>query len=235
MFFCRWSSGLDILSKMYIIWPMFTLTATKRDVFGKALASAREEGRMPVVVYSAGKESESFFVITKEFKKVLSGAGESTMVSLDGDAKGKDILIHDVSYDPVSGEPIHADLLVIDKSKKIKVDVPLVFEGVAPAVKELSGVLVRVLHEVEVEALPANLPHDIKVDISSLVSLDSQILVSDLKLPAGVTMETDGEEVVAAISEAGEEVKEGDAAADLSAIEVKEKGKKEEETESAAD
>lgn len=219
---------------MYIIWPMFTLTATKRETFGKDLAGARKDGQMPVVVYGAGKEAETFFVITKEFKKVLSGAGESTLVSLTGDAGGKDVLIHDVAYGPVSGEPVHADFLAVDKSKKIKVDVPLVFEGVSAAVKDLGGVLVKVLHEVEVEALPANLPHDIKVDISSLTTLDSQILVSDLKLPTGVSMETDGEEVVAAISVAGEEVKEEEAPVDLSAIEVEKKGKTEEEGEETA-
>jgi large subunit ribosomal protein L25 len=213
---------------------MFKLTAIKRDVFGKDLADSRAAGQMPVVVYGAGQAAESFSVSTKDFKKVLVGAGESTLVTLEGDAKGKDVLIHAVAYAPVSGEPIHADLYLVDKTKKISVHVPLVFEGVSPAVKELGGALIKVLHELEVEALPADLPHDLKVDISILTTLDSQIHASDIAMPKGVVLISEPEEVVASITEAGEEVKEEDATVDLSTIEVEEKGKKEDDTETAA-
>jgi large subunit ribosomal protein L25 len=105
---------------------------------------------------------------------------------------------------------------------------PLVFEGVAPAIKELAGTLTKVLHEVEIEAKPADLPHELTVSIDSLVDFDAKVVAKDIKLPAGVTLITDPEEVVALVSEVKEEVEA--APVDLSAIEISvEKGKKEEE------
>ena len=207
---------------------MITLEAKKREVFGKKLKSSREEGNMPVVVYGSKEEAASFFVNAKAFKKVLKEAGESTVVSLKTGTTSKDVLIHDVAYHPVSDEPLHADLFIIDKDKKLTVSIPLIFEGVAPAIKELGGLLVKVLHELEVEALPKDLPHDIKVDITSLKDLESQITIADLKIPAGVEATAGLESVVAAISVAEEEEEEvKPEAPDLESIEVEKKGKEE--------
>ncbi|MFA6416489.1 MAG: 50S ribosomal protein L25 [Candidatus Paceibacterota bacterium] len=208
---------------------MITLMAEARETLGKELAADRAAGRLPVVIYGGKEAARSLFVDTKEFKKVLAKAGESTLVTvMIGDEK-KDVLIHEVAHNPISGEVVHADLLVVDTKKPIKVHVPFIFEGVAPAVKELGGALVKVMHEIEVEALPKDLPHDIVIDVSVLNTLDAQIHVSDLKLPHGVTTEADPEEVIASITEAGEEVVVEEGPADLSAIEVEKKGKTEEE------
>jgi large subunit ribosomal protein L25 len=138
-------------------------------------------------------------------------------------------LIHDIQVNPITDEPIHADFLVIDINKAIKVNIPVEFEGVSNAVKGGLGTLVKVLHEIEIEALPKDLPHNLVVDISKLETVDDQILVSDIVLPKGVTMITPTEEVVASIALQKEEVEES-APIDLSAIEVEKKGKKEEET-----
>ena len=183
---------------------------------------------MPVIVYGSKEESKPFFVNAKAFKKVLKEAGESTVVTLKTGTTSKDVLIHDVAYHPVSDEPLHADLFIIDKDKKLTVSIPLIFEGVAPAIKELGGLLVKVLHELEVEALPKDLPHDIKVDITSLKDLESQITIADLKIPAGVEATAGLESVVAAIS-VSEEEEEGvkPEATDLESIEVEKKGKEE--------
>ncbi len=156
------------------------------------------------------------------------------MVAVKTDANTYETLIHDVAYNPVSGEPIHADFYVVDQTKTIQVPVHLEYVGEAPAEKA-GGVLVKVLHELEVEALPKNLPHEIEVDLSVLVNIDSQILVQDLKLPAGVTAVNEPEAVVAAMSEAKEEPEESAAPVDLSAIEVEKKGKTEEEGEASAE
>jgi len=145
------------------------------------------------------------------------------------EGKGHDVLIHEVQYHPIKGQPIHVDFYVVQKDKKIEVDVPLVFEGVAPAVKELGGNLVKVMHELPIEVLPKDLPHDIKVDVSGLATFESQILVKDIKLPSGVTVLAELEEVVVSISKAGEEVVVEEAPIDLSQIEVEKKGKQEEE------
>lgn len=210
---------------------MLTLQAERRETFGKDLVAGRASGRLPAVIYGGKEAPESLWLDLKDFNKVLSSAGESTLVTVQTGADKKEVLIHEVVKHPVSGQTIHVDLYAVDTKKPIRVSIPLVFEGVAPAIKDFGGALVKVLHELEVEALPKDLPHDFIVDISSLIALDSQIHVSDLKLPAGVTMISEADEVIASITEAGEEVKEEEAPVDISAIEVEKKGKTEEEAE----
>ncbi len=208
------------------------LQAEKRTIFGKALQESRQNGKLPVIIYGTKEKAAPYFVETKAFKKLLSEGGESSVITLKSDTETKDILIHDVSYHPLSGEPLHADLLVIEKNKPIKVHVPFEFEGEAPAEKSLGGAVIKVMHELEIEALPKDLPQHITIDLSVLESLDSRITVADLKLPAGVTAVAGPEEVIVSVTEAGEEVKEEEGPIDLSAIELTEKkGKKEEEGE----
>lgn len=214
---------------------MFSLTLEKRDIFGKKLNALRKEGKLPVTIYGPKEKAASYFVPLMPFKKVYQGAGESSIVTLVVEGDEKDALIHDVSTHPVTGEPLHADFYVIEKGKKVQVKVPLEFEGVSPAVKTLGGVLVKVLHEVEIEAMPRNLPHNLVADISKLNTFEDQILVKDITLPEGVTLIADPEEVVALVSEPKEEKLEEETPVDLSQIEMSvEKGKKEEETPEAA-
>ncbi|MFZ3015691.1 MAG: 50S ribosomal protein L25 [Minisyncoccia bacterium] len=207
---------------------MLTLNAKNRDI-NKNLEEIRKGGELPAVFYGAGKDSTSISVSKSDFKKIWEKAGESSTVKISTENGDVDVLIHEVQVDPVTSEPVHVDFLVIDMKKKITVNVSVVFEGISEAVKSGLGTLVKVLHEVEIEALPADLPHNLVADISKLATLDSQILVSDLKLPQGVAMITKGTEVVASIAEQKEEKEEVAAPIDLSAIEVEKKGKKEEE------
>ncbi|MBP6060614.1 MAG: 50S ribosomal protein L25 [Candidatus Pacebacteria bacterium] len=208
---------------------MFSIKAKKRDE-GVKIKSLREAGEIPAVFYGAGVASTSIAISKSEFKKAWRGAGESSTVKVDLGDKKVDVLIHEVQVDPVTDEPIHVDFLVIDMTKKIKVGVPLEFVGVSGAVKSGIGNLVKVLHEIEIEALPADLPHNLEVDISKLATLDDNIIVSDIKLPAGVVAVTSGADVVASVVAQVEEKEEVAAPVDLSAIEVSEKkGKKEEE------
>lgn len=207
---------------------MFVIKADKRNSDIK-LSTLRKSGKIPAVFYGAGKETTSIVIPNIEFKKVWRDAGESSAVKVgmpDGDI---DVLIHEVQVDPVTDEPIHVDFLAIDMKKKIKVKVPLIFEGISNAVKNGIGNLVKVLHEIEIEALPAYLPHNLSVDISKLETLENNILVSDIKLPTGVIAITNGADVVASVVAQIEEKEEVVVAPDLSAIEVEKKGKKEEE------
>ena len=209
---------------------MFIIKAKKRDE-GIKLDALRKAGEIPAVFYGAGKTTTSITLSTVEFKKIWREAGESSAVLIKTTEGDVDVLIHEVQVDPVTDEPIHVDFLAIDMKKKIRVPVPLVFEGISNAVKSGIGNLVKVLHEVEIEALPADLPHELVVDISSLEGLENQVFVSDLKLPTGVVVITDGKEVVASIVAQVEEKEEVAVPVDLSAIEVEKKGKKEEEGE----
>jgi large subunit ribosomal protein L25 len=207
---------------------MLKLTAAERNIFGKKLATARLAGQLPVIMYGDKKAAQPLLVSLKEFKKVLAEAGESSLVTIEVGEKSTDVLIHEVVFNPVSDDPIHADFYIVDKTKKVEIDVPLHFEGVSPAVKDLGGILLKVLHELKVEVLPTDIPHNIVVDISTLVALDSQILVKDLPVSPKIEVKNAPEEVVAAISVAKEEPVEEVAPVDLSAIEVEKKGKKEE-------
>lgn len=214
---------------------MFVIKAKKRTGEEK-IDALRKSGETPAVFYGAGKNTTSICIPTVEFKKVWRNAGESSAVKISMGTTGGDIdvLIHEVQVDPITSEPIHVDFLAIDMTKKITVGVPLVFEGISNAVKAGIGNLVKALHELEVEALPADLPHDLVVDISKLQTLDDQIFVSDVRLPAGVTIVNEATDVIASIIEQVEE-KEEEVPVDLAAIEVEKKGKKDEEGEEGAE
>ena len=206
---------------------MISLEAKPRTKKDK-LEKIRKEGLLPAVYYGRKEKSTSISLKETEFLKVWKEAGESSVIKLKAADGEHDALIHDVAVDPVSGKVLHADFYVVEKGKKVKVRVPLVFEGSAPAVKELGGTLVKVLHDVEIEAEPSALPHEIKLDIGGLINFESRIFAKDLEMPAGVTLIEDAEEVIALVTEAKEEVEE--APVDISEIELSEKkGKKEEE------
>jgi len=205
---------------------MFTLSVKTRASAGDNTA-LRESGVIPAVFYGAGKETTPITVSQRDFEKVWKQAGESSPVTLKTESGEVSTLIHEVQVHPVTGMALHADFLVVDMNKEVEVKIPLEFVGESGAVKGGLGTLVKVLHELEVMALPADLPHSIEVDISPLVTLENQIHVSDIKTPKGVKIMTGADEVVALVQAQKEEVEE--APVDLSAIEVEKKGKKEEE------
>lgn len=206
---------------------MFTLQATTRNIKTDA-SLLRKEGNLPAVFYGAGKESTPITILLKDFIKVWKAAGESSAITLETPSGKIHTLIHNVQFNPVTSVPIHADFLVVDMNKTTTVSVPLEFVGISAAVKNGFGTLVKVLHEIEVEALPKDLPHQIEVDISKLETLEDQIHVSSIKLPTGVSIITDGEEVVALVTPSRDE-EEVASSVDLSAIAVEKRGKKEEE------
>ena len=213
---------------------MNTLTATKRSK-KDLLSIIRSSGMIPAVVYGVRVENTMISVPTVDFEKILKIAGESSTIVLEiaSDAATKvapqkvDVLIHDMQVDPVKGFTTHIDFLAIDMNKPVEVAIPIEFIGIAGAEKDGLGVLIKVLHEIEIEALPKDLPHNVIVDVSILLALDDQIHVKDLHLPKGVTVKTHEDEVIALITPIKEEVAE-EAPVDLSAIEVEKKGKKEE-------
>jgi large subunit ribosomal protein L25 len=207
---------------------MFKVQAKKREG-GEKLEVIRKAGDIPAVFYGAGKPTTHISLSKVDFKKVWRDAGESSAVKIEMPEGGVDVLIHEVQVDPITNEPIHADFLAIDMNKKIRVKVPLMFEGTPGAVKSGIGNLVKVLHEIEVEALPADLPHDLVIDVTQLNTLEDSALVSDVKMPSGVTAINPATDVVASIVAQVEEKEEEAAPVDLSAIEVEKKGKKEEE------
>lgn len=212
---------------------MTELQITIRDGKKKP-AALRREGFIPAVYYGRTEPSTSVAVSLTDFQKVWQEAGESSVVTLQGPKNKLDALITDVDLDPLTYLPRHADFYVFEEDSKVEVEVPLEFVEIAPAVKEKGAVLVKVMHELKVEASPRNLPGAIEVDVSSLKELDDQILAGDLKLPSGVELVEDPEEVVASVDMPEEESEEEIQEVDFSNIAVEKKGK-EEETSAEAD
>src|SRR3989344_2780943 len=176
------------------------LTATKREVFGKHLTALRAAGSLPAELYGHGIENQHLSVTLKEFKKVLKAAGESTMIDLVVAGKKHPVMIHEVMTDPRSDEVVGIDFYQVRLDQKLKLKVPLVFVGESAGVKEKQGTLIKALSEVEVEALPQDLPRSIEVNIAKLVDIGSNIQVKELPVASGVKVLVDGEFVVATIS-----------------------------------
>jgi large subunit ribosomal protein L25 len=198
---------------------MTNLKAELRDTNAK-LGDLRKAGRMPAVFYGKKETSTPISISLVDFLKVWKQSGESSVVTLETSEGSHDSLIHEIDFHPVSGVPRHADFYVFEKG---------------PAVKDLGGTLVKVLHALKIEALPKDLPHNITIDISTLLNFNDQILAQDIKLPAGVTLMVNPEEVVALVSAPREEKEEEVAPIDLSAIEVEKKGKDEAADEASAE
>ena len=185
---------------------------------------------MPAVYYGPKTDSTSISVKKNDFIKLYHEAGESTVVMLKGE-KDVDVLIHDVTFHPVSEDPIHIDFFAIDKDAKVQVNVPLEFIGEAPAAK-LGGNIMHILHEIEVKAKPADLPQSIEVDMTLLVDMSSTITVGDLKVPTGVEFTAEPTETVATVVEAKEEEDVDAEAIDMETIgDAEDKGKSEEAAE----
>ncbi len=178
---------------------MLSLKAEKRDKTKETAWELREQGIMPAVLY--GPEVDNILVKMNlaDFKKIFKEAGESSLISLEVGTDKFSVLIHEVKKDPLSAEPIHADFYQPILTKETEATVPLVFEGEPLAVKELGGTLVKEIQEVLVRALPEKLPHEIKVNVESLNTFEDEILIKDLKLPEGVKIDREPDEIVALV------------------------------------
>lgn len=207
---------------------MLKLEALKRDT-KLDTSKLREEGKIPAVFYGPKEDATPITLSLSNFQSVYSQVGESGVIILKEGDNSHEVLIHDVQVDAVSGKPLHVDFYVIEKGKKLTVSVPLTFIGVSPAEKNFGGVLVKVMHELEIEASAKDLPQQIEVGLDSLVDFESQIKAKDLHLPEGVELAVDPEETIVLVQEPKEEEKEPEQEIDLDSIEVEKKGKEESE------
>jgi large subunit ribosomal protein L25 len=154
------------------------------------------------VLYGHGQENQHMALDQKTFTKVFKEAGYTTLIDLavaDSPHASQPVLVREVQIHPLRGHIMHVDLYRVKMDEVIRARVPLTFTGEAPAVKDLGGVLVRNLDEVELEAKPADLPHDISVDISSLAEFDAPMHVQDLKVSDKVKLLHEPDDVVALV------------------------------------
>ena len=174
---------------------MIKLEARKRD------GSSKDFSEVLGVVYGHNKDNVSIVFNYADFEKVYNEAGTSTVIKLVIDGEEKDVIIKDIQIDPRKDRYHHIDFYEITKGETMETVVPLKFIGEAPAEK-LGMVLNTAKTEVEIEAMPKDLPSEVEVDLSVLVDGDSVIRLKDLNLPAGVKLVGDEEEVVVSVVEA---------------------------------
>lgn len=179
---------------------MLSLSAKIRKQLGKKVKTLRKKGILPAVLYGPKIKTQSLEIDLKEFEKIYFEAGESSLISLEIENKKIPVIIHEVQRDPLTEKPIHVDFYQPSLKEEIVAKVPLIFEGEAPAIKELGGTLVKSITEIEVKTLPQNLPHAIKVDISKLKTFEDSILVKELKLPSGVKILRSLDDIVVSVS-----------------------------------
>lgn len=178
---------------------MLNLTAKIRKIEGDN-GEMREKGGLPSVLYGPKTKNQMIEVDIKEFQKVYNEAGENSIIEIKLEDKKYPVLIHDLQIDPISNKPIHVDFYQPDMEKKIEAWIPVVLDGEAPAIKNLGGTLYKNLSEINVKALPHNLPKEIRIDISQLNTFEDHIKIKDLAANEGVEIIGDLEEIVVSVS-----------------------------------
>jgi large subunit ribosomal protein L25 len=185
---------------------MVALTAAARSS-GLSAKQLRRSGKVPAVVYG-NIENTQIQCDENVLRKAFVQAGESTLVDLDIEGKKVPVLFHTIDFDPVSDRFAHVDFYAVNMKEELETHVSLRFEGEAPAVKELSAILVTALDTVTVRCLPSNLPHDLPVDLGKLVEFGATLTVADIKVPSGVTILEDPDTVIMVAQQPREEEKE---------------------------
>ena len=153
------------------------------------------------MLYGNDTENVALICSHKEILKAYATAGKRTLVDLDAAGKKVPVLFHALDFDPVTDNIIHADFYAVDMKKEIEAEVPIKFEGEAPAVKELGGIFFVPQDQVKVKCLPTNLPHELIANIETLVEFGDALHVSIIQVPEGVVILDDPEAVIATVQE----------------------------------
>jgi len=181
---------------------MLILNAKIRKNVGKRVKSLRKNGILPATLYGPKTKNLALEINSKEFEKILKEVGETAFLTLqiEGQKKKYEVLVKEIQRESLSEKPIHVDFYQPPLKEKISTIVPLLFEGESPAIKEMSGTLVKNFSEIEIKSFPRDIPKEIKVDISILKTFEDKILVENLELPKGIEILRDKKDIVAFIS-----------------------------------
>ena len=197
----------------------YKLKVEERKVLGKQVKKLRRDGILPCNIYGKGIKSTAVQVPQKDFDAVYKEAGVTGLVDVELGDKVTTVLIHNMQKD-FRGNVLHADFFQVNLKEKVKTMVPLEIVGEPKAVLDKIGLLMNILSEVEVEALPTDLPENIEVNVEHLANVDDQITVADLKIPAEVTILTEPEQVISKIGELVTKEAAAEAAAEEAAAEA---------------
>jgi len=177
------------------------LEAKKREIRGRKVKNLRSEGVLPATVYGDTTDPLTIQVARDEFDRIYKQSGETGLINLMVDGGEHPVLVKNVQIDPVSGISLHVEFHQVNLKEKIRANVPVEVTGQSQTIKEKVGTLLQLLNEIEVEALPSDLPDRIEVDISKLVAVGDHILIKELVMPEKVAVLTDPEIMVVKIGE----------------------------------
>ncbi|MBI2033896.1 MAG: 50S ribosomal protein L25 [Candidatus Liptonbacteria bacterium] len=202
------------------------LVVETREKLGKISKSLRREGLIPAELYGHGVKNLHLAVSAREFLKVFKEAGENTIVNLLIHDEKKPVLIHEIKTNYISGEIDHVDFYEVRFDEKIKAKIQIEFTGEAPAQKSKGGVLNKAVSEIEVEALPGDLPHRFTLSLEGLDDLNKSFYVKDLKVSPKVRILADPQTVIVTVTEHLVEEEKIEAVPDVTAIKVEVEEKK---------
>jgi large subunit ribosomal protein L25 len=207
--------------------------ADRRTVVGKQVSALRRAGKLPAVLYGRHIDPMPISLDLKESTRILDRLSPSALILIKMDGEQHYALVRDKQRNLLLGSLRHVDFLAVSLTEKVRSSVSIQLTGESPAVEELSGILVLNIEELEVEALPRDLPERIVVDISGLKEIGDTIFVREISLPAGIEVLSDPDEAVVLVTQPviEEEIEEEKVEEGEAEPEVIEKGRREEEEE----
>jgi len=178
------------------------LKTVRREVLGKKVRFLRRQGITPVHLFGHGIESEALQCETGRLRRVLAEAGRTRLISLKlgSERKPRTVVLRGVQVEPRTGELLHVDFYEVRMAEAVKVEVPIILIGEAPALKSKENTLVHELSVLTVECLPADIPGDVELDISTLNESDQALRVKDIHQDEKITVVNEPELVVVRIS-----------------------------------
>jgi large subunit ribosomal protein L25 len=205
------SAGLSLpseLNRRVNKMKRLELEASKRDITGKKVRFLRRQGIVPANIYGHGIDSTPINIDARSLKHLLAHAGKTDLISLkvDDSKNPVKVLMRKVQRNPLTDEPLHVDFYQVRMTEKIKADVPLVFIGEAPVLRNVkNSSILHLIDSLHIEALPDDLPHSFEVDVSNIEELDQTIHVKDIPLGHGITLLSDPEQMAVKAIEARKE------------------------------
>jgi len=191
------------------------LTVSKREITGKKTRFLRRQGQTPVHLFGHGMESLALQCDTDALQDMINRKGTTRLLNINigGEKGARSVFIREIQRDALSGLLLHVDLYQINKSEKIKVALPIIFKGTAPALKQKNNILEQIANELTVESLPDDLPPQIDIDLGVLTSSNQVITVRDLQLNPGVTIDANPGQIIVKISLIAEDKESASSAA----------------------
>jgi len=208
-----------------------TIEVSKRDILGKKTRFLRRQNITPAHLFGHGLESLALQCDTARLRRIIAQAGMTRLIALgiEGDKKPRSVFLKEIQRDACTGELLHVDFYEVKKTEKVRVDVPIVLVGEAPAIKEKGCILTHSLTALSIECLPDKLPPQIEVDLSPLKEAGQAIYVRDIALTPDITVNTDPDQMVVRVAEAYVEKVEEVVKAEVAAEAVEEVAEEKEE------